>query len=518
MKRTLVMWCPAWSVVAAVWDEELPDVLLGKPVAIVHKGCVQESSPEALRAGVRVGMRRRDAHAICPEVTLTAHKPERDRAFFDRVIIRVSEHIPQHTLLEPGLLAFQARGVERFYGSEATAADLLIEALAQGEHAIHVRIGAADDLFSAVMAARHTTVVKPVRIIPPGGSPAFLAGLPVTVLDDERTVSLLLRLGVDTLGGFVALGKDAVRERFGSIGERLFQLAEGGTPSALALATAPVNPECFLELPEAYELVDQVAFAIRAATDEYDTRLSQAGVVATRVRITLSFESGVQHTRLWLHPRFFTSAELVDRVRWQLEQCFRDSASTHPEAPHGVVAVRYETLAPEDKTAHEPGLWGQGPDARVHQVLSRVQGMVGASGVQSAQTHRARFATDTEVLTSWGDKTVAVQAPGPLPGSLPRPLPATVFSTPRDILLIDAQGQPVILAESELSAPPAWMRWGEHRLKLTSWAGPWPVYEKWWDTRQARSGHRLQVLDENGVGWLMTATPHQQWRLEARYD
>jgi protein ImuB len=85
MRRTLVLWCPGWSLVSAYGDDSLPEVAPGIPVAILHKGLVSECSPEASASGVRVGMRRRDAHLMCPGLVLTTRNDERDREAFDRV-------------------------------------------------------------------------------------------------------------------------------------------------------------------------------------------------------------------------------------------------------------------------------------------------------------------------------------------------------------------------------------------------------------------------------------------------
>lgn len=517
MRRNLVLWVPGWSVVAAQWHDDVPEARVGHPVAIVHKGVVLECSPEASNAGVRGGIKRREAQMRCSDIVLVAHSAQRDRSVFDRVIISLHDTVPHHTLVSPGMLAFGARGLARFYGDEEHAARALRDAAANAQTLLDVRIGVADDLFGAVMAATHTEPGRPVRRIEPGASAAFLAGLPVEVLDDSYAVSLLTRLGVNTLGQCAALGADALRERFGAVGDKIYQLASGRDYSALNPQDAPLDASEFLELPEAHHLVDQVAFAIRVATETYLNRLSAAGVVCTRVRIVLGFDNAEHDTRVWLHPRFFSAPELVDRVRWQLEQRGRDSNQEH-EHPPGVVSVRYDALAPEDRDSHEPGLWGQGPDTRVHHVLSRVQSIVGASGVLTARSQASRFPSATHVLTTWGEKVLNSPHQGPLPGALPKPFPGTVFSEPRDVLLCDSAGRAITVDDAVLSDAPARLVLGHRERVLVSWAGPWPVSEQWWDTRHARYTHRVQVLDERGIGWLLTSAQGDLWRLEARYD
>jgi len=519
MRRALVLWCPGWSLVSAYGDDSLPEVVPGIPVAMVHKGLVIECSPEALDAGVRVGMRPRDAHLMCPALVMTARKEERDRGAFDRVLIDLAQCVPDHSLLSPGLVAFHARGLARFYGSEDAAARMLIDALKVSQPLATARIGIADDLFSAVIAAQHTTAQYPLHSVEPGASAAFLSDISLSVLDDEATVSLLMRLGVTTLGGFVALGAEAVRGRLGLTGERLYRLASGEGDTPLTLTSAPLDPSTRVELPEALVAVDQVGFALRVPTENYSHMLRDAGVVCTQVRITLGFDNDTTHERVWQHPRYFSPADLVDRVRWQLEQCFRDHPGEESAFPLAVAWVTYEALTPEDVAGHEPGLWGQGPDSRVHHVLSRVQSMVGAQGVLTANPRVARVAQETQVLTPWGDTTERHAAPGPLPGALPSPLPGTVFATPIEVTLLGEDGDAVVVGDNaRLSALPRWMVSGTRKVSVASWAGPWPVWEKWWDPRNSRFLHRVQLVDDQGMGWLVSAHDQRHWRLDARYD
>ena len=101
MGRTLVLWVPLWSVIAAQWHDDHADAVAGRSVAIVHKGVVQECSPEASHAGVRAGLKRREAHRRCPEIVCVPHSTHRDNAVFERVIIALGDTVPHHTLLQP---------------------------------------------------------------------------------------------------------------------------------------------------------------------------------------------------------------------------------------------------------------------------------------------------------------------------------------------------------------------------------------------------------------------------------
>ncbi len=75
--------------------------------------------------------------------------------------------------------------------------------------------------------------------MPPGGSAAFLAPLPVAVLGLPALARLLARLGVRTLGGLAALPEDSVRDRFGPEGEIAHRVAAGLDPRRVVPRTAP---------------------------------------------------------------------------------------------------------------------------------------------------------------------------------------------------------------------------------------------------------------------------------------
>jgi protein ImuB len=139
--------------VAACWDEQEPEVTADIPVAVMHKGVVRDCSTLARQDGVRVGMKRREAQHACRNLTLVAYRPERDSAFFDRVVIALSDYVPDHALLSPGMVLFYARGLSRFYGSEEKAAQVLRRVVCTEMNSPDVRVGVADDVFSAVMAA-----------------------------------------------------------------------------------------------------------------------------------------------------------------------------------------------------------------------------------------------------------------------------------------------------------------------------------------------------------------------------
>ena len=65
--RVMVVWCPDWSVVAALEDA---DRSLRSPAAVLAANVVEVCNGPARAEGVRRGQRRRDAQARCPDLLL----------------------------------------------------------------------------------------------------------------------------------------------------------------------------------------------------------------------------------------------------------------------------------------------------------------------------------------------------------------------------------------------------------------------------------------------------------------
>ena len=148
--------------------------------------------------------------------------------------------MPGVQLIRPGTLAMRARGPARYYGGEDAAATALLETVAE-LGVPGARIGIADGPFAAEQAARAARGSASVGIVPPGASAAFIAPLPVGLVVDPRTATLLNRLGVRTLGEFAALPGDDVRRRFGAAGAFAHDRAAGREQATGHRAHAPAR-------------------------------------------------------------------------------------------------------------------------------------------------------------------------------------------------------------------------------------------------------------------------------------
>ncbi|PZU39061.1 MAG: nucleotidyltransferase [Microbacterium sp.] len=515
--RTLLVWVPDWPI-AALARERGSTLDAGAPIAIERAGGIVACSAAARASGVRRGQRRRDAQARCPGLRLVSSDEGRDNRGFLPVVDRIERLAPGVQIVRAGIGALRARGPSRYYGGESEAARVLLDELAAID-LTDARVGIADGPFTAEHAARRTRPgpgAEPatrVHAVEPGAAASFLAPLSIRTIDDAELVGLLARLGVQTLGDFAALAEDRVRERFSEHGVRLHRLARGLDARPVTARVPPPEHEREAQFEPPLELVDQVGFAVRITADDFVDALAARGLVCTELRVELRDDRGGRSERVWLHPTTFDAAAVVDRVRWQLE------AAVDAELRSGITLVRLEPEAVDAASHHEPGLFGQGPGERVHHALSRVQALLGHRGVVTPAIGGGRWLAERQVLVPWGDRAApARERSQPWPGSLPAPHPTTVFFPQPEMRVTSADGAAVTVDErGRLSAAPAAIAGtGIHRA-VAGWAGPWGVREREWDPERRREAHRVQIVDDTQVAWLLVLEG-DTWRAEGRYD
>ncbi|MFD4181299.1 DNA polymerase Y family protein, partial [Rhodococcus sp. NPDC058514] len=279
--RVLALWCPDWPAIAAAAAADLPPT---EPVAVTLGNRVVACSATARSEGVRRGLRRREAQGRCPRLHVFAGDAGRDARLFEPVAAAIDAAAPGVEVLRPGLLVLAARGVSRYFGSESAAAERQIdEASAAG---VECQVGVADELSTAVIAARRAALV------PPGGGAGFLAPIPVAELAAEPSlagkgradlVDLLHRLGLRTIGDFASLTPVAVASRFGSDAVLAHRSARGEPERPPSAGRMPPDLEVEQHCDPAIDRVDAAAFAGRALAERLHAMLTAGAVACTRL-------------------------------------------------------------------------------------------------------------------------------------------------------------------------------------------------------------------------------------------
>jgi protein ImuB len=524
--RSMVLWVPDWPILASLRVEPLRvSVSADVSIALIDKGLVFACSAAARIEGVQRGLRVREAQARCTDLVVRPYEQQLDSRTFEIVITAIEELMPGVQLVRPGIAAVRSRGPARYYGGEEPAG-LALVALLESLGIAGTRVGIADGPFTAEQAARTATTARRVRVVPEGASAEFLAGLPISLLEDPVLITLLRRLGISSLGEFAALPPADVLGRFGPDGAHLHALAGGLDSRPIVAHQPPDELDVVVAFEPPLDRVDQVTFGVRASADDFVQRLVAKKLVCTTLRVEIETELGDYSERSWLHPRSFTASDVVDRVRWQLQGSGEvDSGLRSSGFKSGVSVVR---IVPEVVDAignHEVGLFGAGPDERIHNGLARVQSMLGHEGVLTAVISGGRTLADRQQTVPWGDRPLLPRSNLlPWPGQLPLPLPATIFPAPHPVFVFGEDGTDVAVDErGRFSSAPARFSpaTGKDQRQITAWAGPWPIAERWWDVDAALSASRFQIVDDRGVAWLLVLTRRatgSSWAAEARYD
>ena len=529
--RVLALWSPDWPVTAAARVAHLtPD----RPAAVVVANRVLACSAVARAAGVRRGLRRREAQARCPELVVLDRDADRDARMFEPVVEAVEELAPGVEVIRPGLLVLPVQGPAGYFGGELAAAERLVDQVA-GRAGVECQAGIAEGLFAAVLAARRGVAVAP------GDAPAFLAPLEVEELDREpevdrsELVGLLRRLGLRSLGAFGALAPSDVASRFGADAVLAHRLARGLDPRPPVRRWPPAELAVELELDPPVDRVDAAAFAARTLAQRLHGVLAAHGLSCTRLGVRARTTSGEELHRVWRCAEPLTPSGTADRVRWQLDSWL---------VRGGRGAVDRLQLVPEETVgagALQLGLWGDvgEADERAGRALVRVQALLGPEAVVTAVLTGGREPAERVRLVPWGDDrdeaasrvpsasggeagrasgSPVREPPPPWPGRLPAPSPAVVPPDPLPADLCDAAGDPVHLATPDLltAAPRTLAVDGGPPRDVHGWAGPWPVAQRWW-APDGVAGSRLQVLRADGAAFLLFAHA-DRWEVAGVYD
>lgn len=452
----------------AAWQRSFP-ALRASACAVLEGAPPQEKvisrCGKARAAGIEHGMSKVQAEAEC-----TAHfrsrkidEEEAAYAFAVEIAERFSPRVeviasPLNAYAEAHhlavLLLLDSSGIGTLFGSiESYAGKLSQKLRAAG---FPSGIGAAPNAEAALLLARSgEKIVCAYRDSVRGK----LAKLSTALLPGEaKTLAVLHRWGIRTLGELAALPETALISRIGQQGRRLQQLARGEADHLLV----PEEPECTLSettaLDSPLELVDSLLFVLSPMLETILRKAMDHAYALRSVRLMLKLERGEPH-EIAVRPATPTQNREVLLKLLNLE------LQAHP--PHsGIVNVTLDAEPTQPQTAQRGLFQAQFPEPdKLEVLLARLRSIAGENNVGSPQL-RNNHGDDAFAMVRFRPTLHATREREPLPSCLA----VRMFRPPQPVRVTCQGNQPRSIF------------WQGSRLAIASSAGPWHSSGSWWDS------------------------------------
>ncbi len=233
----------------------------------------------AWRAGIQLGMAQTQAQLCGVEIRRRSRALEKaaHAALLDlgwSMSPRVEDHA-QDTILT------DLAGLNSLFGAEKNIAREFARRAAELRLRAHVAVSA--NLEVAVHAARG---FAGITVIPEGEEARYLSGLPVqTLAPSAEALETLERWGIRTCAALGALPVLELSERLGQEGVRLQELARGAHTRALMLAEPAEILEEEMELDDAVEDLEPLAFVLGRLLDQVCARLAARALSTATIRV-----------------------------------------------------------------------------------------------------------------------------------------------------------------------------------------------------------------------------------------
>jgi protein ImuB len=578
--RTLVVWCPDWPLVAAGIPAEVPAATFHANRVVACTAAAREEGvcrglrrreAQSYCPGLVVEAQdlSRDARAFEPVV-----------AALEQFAPRLEVTRPGACALATRGPSRYFGGDEALAARiQRTVQEVLLTLPAGAGAAVACRVGVADGPFAAALAARQGLVV-PVGESAAFVAPFLvsvldqpdLTGLLVRL--GLRTLGAFAALpAADVVARFGAGGSVAHRRARGLDGRSL----DAALPSPDLTTTVELDPPAdrvdtaaFAAKAIADRLCEVLAAMGMVCTCIRIESETEHGELLSRVwRHHQAFSPGTVAERVrWQLDGWLTQGAAcgcpAPAPGSTARPCPGGSACPDPVGgtSGGLTLLR---LVPEEviyDDGRQLGFWGgsTAADERAARALARIQGMLGPEAVVTAVLQGGRGPGEQVRLIPWGEprepphpRTPVQQkatpggrtsVPGPMavaapagkrrrsagrspspsevpvwPGRIPPPAPALVHREPVAVELVDEGGQPIgVSGRGVLTGVPDRLSvTGGPWTAITSWAGPWPADERWWDSGAHRRRARLQVSVAGGGAHLLTLESGTWW-VEATYD
>lgn len=448
---------------------------------------VAEACAHARQQGVHPGMSPAQALARCASLHFIQADSARENDLQDLLLQSATTLSPWVESTAPGRITIALPPEKTF------TENILFQSLAHPLQSLdlHVRIGLAPTPDLAFLAARQTGPDRTVFI--PENFPAFLAPLPLSLLDPSPDLSAILKSwGISTLGALLAL---PIGDLGSKLGPEALALREKLSPKNTRPLQVPPPVEKFverMELEHAIETLEPLLFLLRRFLDQLAKRLALLWLVAGKLQLTLFFENKTVYRRLFVLPQPTLEIDLLFRMLHTHLENFTSEAV--------VIGLELEAWSSRP-TADQFDLFQQGfrDPHQFAETLARLQALLRADRIgipHPENSHRP----DQVRLLPCVEKPEAVSVP--LPGIF-HGLPLLRFRPPLPARVRLEDNRPAFLQSVRLNGP------------LRDLRGPWKLSGHWWDKENWMQEEWDAALPDGSLCRLSRSG--QSWKVEGIY-
>ena len=353
------------------------------------------------------------------------------------------------------VLLLDSSGTGTLFGSADSYARKLYKELR--EAGFPAGVGAAPNAGAALMLARSG---EKIACADRDGLRARLARLPVSLLPCEaKTLAVLSRWGIRTLGELADLPETALISRLGQQGRRLQRLAHGEADYLLVPEEAEFTLSGTTALDSPLELLDSLLFVLSPMLEAILRKAGNRAYALRSVKLTLQLERGAPHS---IVVRPATPAQ----SREVLLKLLNLELQAHPP-PAGIVGVTLDAEPAQPQTSQRGLFQAQFPEPdKLELLLARLRSIAGEDNVGSPQLKNS-YGEDAFTVVPFRPSLRPAEEREPLPSRLA----VRMFRPPQPVRVTCWDGQPRS------------MFWQGSRFVLASCAGPWHSSGSWWDAQ-----------------------------------
>jgi protein ImuB len=354
------------------------------------------------------------------------------------------------------------------------------------------QVGIAKNPLLAWLAAQSA---RPCQVVQ--DSIDFLSALPVASLAPTAEIlHVLNKWGIETVGAFVALGRENLAERLGAEALDLFERATATHSRPLRLALRPETFEEASDFEHEIETVAPLLFLLRRFLEQISLRLEMGCWVAEEIRMRLALSDGTASEHVFQVPEPTRNLDTLFRM---LQTRLENLRTAHP------IIGLHLSVKPTRAVAHQFGLFERAvryPN-QFYETLTRLIGLLGPDRVGTP------VAIETHQPDAFRLEPPALEHREPTAASNP------------------VQGQQLGLPLHRFRpAWPATVEWEAERpvflkspvchARILQASGPWRSSGSWWDLPSwGRDEWDIQTSD-GGLYRLCRQKEH--WWVEGTYD